>query len=206
MRRMLFVTAALAILLTACAPAAPTVDPAQIQASAMAAASTMIALTQAAIPSATPPPPTPLPSPTLLALPTVGPLPTLQTLASPTSASSGGGGDCNGLFDVGASGPQARLLIKNTTKGTITFGMKMNTKNSFGQCGYIVWPNIPRAGSVNGSVPLVHTSSGDSCYWAYAIVNDPKHPSNPGGGPWCIDSQLKWTITVGYDNIKMAPP
>ncbi len=204
MPRLLLVTMLLVILLSACAPAAPTVDPAQIQASAMAAASTMIALTQAAIPTATPPPPTPPPSPTLLTLPTLGLLPTLQGAATPTTAAAAG--NCNAIFDVGASGPKAPVLIKNTTKAPITVGLKMNTKNTFGQCGYIVWSNIPKAGSVTGSVPLVHTNLGDSCYYGYAIVNDPKHPSNPGGGPWCIDNQLKWTITVGLDSIKLTPP
>ena len=63
----------LLLLVTACAPAVPTVDPAMVQASAMAAASTMIAMTQAAIPTATE---TPVPSPTPLPSPTVPPLPT----------------------------------------------------------------------------------------------------------------------------------
>jgi hypothetical protein len=204
MQRVVMISALLAMMLAACAPkAAPTIDPAQIQASAMAAASTMIALTKAAIPTDTPVPPTPLPSPTPLTLPTAALLP---TLANPPAATKAPGGDCNGLFDVGASGPQAPLVIKNNTKGPITFGVKMNTKNSFGQCGYIVFSNIAKGQSVTGSVPLVHTSAGDSCYWGYAIVNDPKHPSNPGGGPWCIDSQLKWTVEVGYDNIKLLTP
>ena len=204
MQRIVLISTVLALAVAACAPnATPTIDPAQIQASAMAAASTMIALTKAAIPTDTPPPPTPLPSPTPLTLPTVGLLPTLQNQPTATRAA---GGNCNGLFDVGASGPTAPLQIKNNTKGTITFGVKMNTKNSFGQCGYIVWSNIAKGQSVTGSVPMVHTSLGDSCYWGYAIVNDPKHPANPGGGPWCIDSPLKWTVEVGYDNIKLQTP
>src|SRR5512135_2621711 len=175
MLRLQLVIVMLAILLSACTSATPTIDPAQVQASAMAAAATMIAMTQAAIPTATPEPPTPIPSPTE-PLPTLGPAPTFALLGTPTTAPAAG--NCNGLFDVGASGPKAPLLIKNDTRGPITFGVKMNTKNSFGQCGYIVWSNIPRAGSVTGQVPLVHTSAGDSCYWGYAIVNDPKHPSN----------------------------
>ena len=204
MRRILFVSAVLALLLSACAPATPTIDPAQIQASAMAAASTMIALTVAAVPTATPIPPTPLPSPTPLPLPTLPPLATLPPAAQPTKAPSGG--DCKGVFDVAASGPRAPININNNTKGPVTFGMVLTTKNTFGQCGYIVAPAIPRGQSVSISVPLVHTSAGDSCYWGYAIVNDPQKPANPTGGPWCIDSQLKWTINVSYDKIVMVTP
>ena len=204
MRRLLLCLALPALLLGACAPATPTIDPAQIQASAMAAASTMIAMTVAAMPTATPIPPTPLPSATPLPLPTLPPLATLPPAAQPTKAPAAS--DCKGIFDVAASGAKAPILINNNTKGPITFGMVMTTKNTFGQCGYIVAAPIPRGQSGSMSVPLVHTSAGDSCYWGYAIVNDPQKPANPTGGPWCIDNQLKWTVNVSYDKIVLAPP
>ncbi len=204
MRRILFILTVPALLLGACAPATPTIDPAQIQASAVAAASTMIALTVAAQPTATPIPPTPLPSPTPQPLPTLA-VPTLSALPSPTTAASSGG-NCKGTFDVASSGPKAPILINNQTKGAVTFGMVMTTKNSFGQCGYIVAPSIAKGQSTSISVPLVHTNLGDSCYWGYAIVNDPAKPSNPTGGPWCIDSQLKWTVNVSYDKIVLVVP
>ncbi len=203
MRRILFLLTVPALLLGACAPATPTIDPAQIQASAMAAASTMIAMTVEAMPTATPIPPTPLPSPTPQPLPTLA-LPTLGPAATPTTVS--GGGNCKGVFDVAVSGPKAPILINNLTKGPITFGMVMTTKNSFGQCGYIVAPSIGKGQSTSISVPLVHTNMGDSCYWGYAIVNDPQKPANPSGGPWCIDSQLKWTVNVSYDKIVLVTP
>lgn len=205
MQRMFFVSAVLALLLSACAPATPKVDPAQIQASAMAAASTMIAMTVAAVPTATPPPPTLAPSPTPLPLPTIGPLPTLQNLTAPTAASSGGGG-CNQLLDVGASGAKAPVLIRNNTKGPITVSMGINTKNTFGQCGYMSWANIPKGNSISVSVPMVHTNMGDSCYWGYAWINDPKHSTTVSGGGWCIDEQQKWTVDVYYDKMKLTPP
>lgn len=205
MRRLLLAAALLALLLSACAPAAPTVDPAQIQASAVSAASTMIGLTLAAIPTTTPPPPTPLPSPTIQPLPTLGLLPTLQGQPTATQMSSSGG-DCNQLLDVGASGPKAPVVIQNTTKGPVTFSMGINRKNTFGQCGYMSWANIPKGNSISVSVPLIHTNMGDACYWAYAWVNDPKHTATVSGGGYCIDSQSKWTFAVSYDKIKLTPP
>src|SRR5512140_986942 len=84
MKRVLFTSMVLALLLSACAPATPTTDPAQIQASAVAAANTMVALTQAAVPTETPVPPTALPSPTPLPSPTLLALPTLALTTLPT--------------------------------------------------------------------------------------------------------------------------
>ena len=204
MQRMLFIMAALALLLAACAPAKPTVDPANIQASAVAAASTMIAQTQAAIPSNTPPPPTPIATDTPAQSPTPFTLPTLPNVTA-TRASSGGG-DCNALFDVGASGPTTNLLIRNNTKGPVTVSMGINTKNTFGQCGYLSWANIPRMNSITVSLPLVHTNMGDSCYWAYAWINDPKNTGTVSGGGYCIDNTQKWTLDVYYDKFRLTPP
>ncbi len=204
MQRMTFVAVMLALLLSACAPAAPTIDPVQIQGSAVAAASTMIAQTQAAIPTATPPPPTPLPSPTLLALPTLGLLPT--PLHQPTATKSSSGGECSQPLDVGESGPTAPVVIQNTTKGPVTFSMGISRKNTFGQCGYMAWANIPKGNSISVSVPMIHTNMGDACYWAYAWVNDPNHPATVSDGGFCIDNQLKWTFVVSYDKIKLTPP
>lgn len=67
------------LLLSACGPrSAPTANPLDIQGTAQAAAFTMIAQTQAAIPSATPNPPTDTPVPTSsLPTETPPPLPTL---------------------------------------------------------------------------------------------------------------------------------
>ncbi len=208
MKRIFLVAVFSALLLSACAPkATPTVDPAQIQASAMAAASTMIAMTQQAMPTDTPVPPTPIPTETPMPLPspTLGVLPTLQSLPTPTT-SSGGTGDCNQPLDVGASGPQAPVLIRNDTKGPMTFTMGLGSKNSFGQCGYMAWSNIPKGNSITVSVPINHTNQGDPCYWAYAWINDPNHQTNVSGGGFCINDGDKWTFDVSYDKIKLTPP
>lgn len=194
-----------ALLLGACTPAAPKVDPAQIQASAVAAANTMIAQTQAAVPTDTPLPPTEEASPTPLPSPTLMALPTLAFQASPTLAASGSD-DCNHLLDVGASGPQASLVIRNNTKGSVNFSLGINSKNSFGQCGYMAWGNIPKGDTLTVSVPLVRPNQGDPCYWGYAWINDPKNKSTASGGGFCINSNGKWFIDVYYDKMKLTPP
>lgn len=202
MRHILLVPVVAAIALSACAPATPTVDAAQIQASAMAAASTMIALTVAAVPTSTPIPPTPLPSPTPLPLPTL-PLPSTLAAASPTTASAS---NCSGAMDVAAAGPKAPVVIKNEAKAPITFIMGFSTKNTFGQCGSISW-SIGRGQSISVQVPQVRTNLGDSCYWTYIYVNDPKKPNViDNGQSYCIDNDQKWTFDVSPTSVKLTPP
>lgn len=202
MNRFLFAAAALALGLSACAPAIPTIDPAQIQASAMAAAGTMIAATQQAMPTSTPVPPTDVPSPTPLPSPTLGVLPTLQALPSPTTASSGSGG-CQHPFDMSKSGPKAPVLINNDTKGPITFTLYMSTPNSFGQCGYLSWV-IGKGQSTMVSVPYARVNQGDPCYGYSAIVNNP--PSMPSNYPFCPNNPDKWTFDVKNDSIHLTTP
>ena len=197
MKRILFVVATLALLLSACGPqATPTIDPAQVQASAIAAANTMVAMTQAAIPTATPIPPTPVPSPTLEPSPTPIPLPTLAAQPSPTLAASGGSSDpCNGLMDIKASGPTTSLRIINKTSGRITVSI-WGSKNAFGQCGYIVAQiGVRDSGTIN--VPL---TSGGSYYSIYTIINDPNHPSKAVGGPYYLNTVGTWVVTINYDS------
>ncbi len=204
MKRILFVVATLALLLSACGPqATPTIDPAQVQASAIAAANTMVAMTQAAIPTATPIPPTPVPSPTFLPSPTPIPLalPTLPAAPAPaaTAASSGGTDTCNGLMDIKASGPTTSVNIKNMTSGRITVSF-WSPKNAFGQCGYVV-AQVGVRDSATISLPL---SSGGACYGVYAIINDPSKPSKAVGGPFCLNTVSTWQLTINYGSASMG--
>src|SRR4029450_8409627 len=81
----------IAMLISACgAPAAPTMQAVDVQNTAVAGAFTMVAQTQAAIPTDTPFPPTEPPTQTPLPTNTPLPLPTSATVAaisSPTAAS-----------------------------------------------------------------------------------------------------------------------
>jgi hypothetical protein len=205
MRRILPACAMLLVLLgSACSAATPTVDPAQIQASAVAAASTMVAMTQASIPTATEVPPTEVPSPTPLPLPTIVELPTLAFEAPTAAPTQSSADDCNHLLDLNAVGnARAKLLINNNTKGPVTLTMGWSTKNAFGECGYLSWSNIPRNSSITVSVP--QTGSGP-CYWAYAWINDSKQQTTVSGGGYCMNNTDKWTFDIGYENFKLTPP
>jgi hypothetical protein len=194
-----------ALLLSACGRAVPTVDPALVQASAAAAAGTIIALTQQARPTKTLIPPPPSPSPTEAPSPTPFLLDTPAPADTPTTSS--GTDNCNHLLDASA-GPNTRVLIRNETDGKVTFSMGLSAKNSYGQCGYMGWSNIQRQGTLLvGPVPLVRTNQGDPCYWAAAWINDPKrqtHVSYPGAA--CINNTDKWTFIVRYDTIRLIAP
>ncbi len=200
MKRNPFLLGMLTVLLSACGTkATPTIDAAQVQASAVAAANTMVALTQAAIPTATPVPPTDTPSPTPLPSPTAIFLPTLPAFPSPTTPPSGGADDCNHLLDVAEDGPKTTLLIRNNTKGPVTLTIGKSVKDKFGQCGYLSWSNIGSHQSIRVDVP-------QGCYWAYAWINDPKKATTVSGGGYCMNNSDKWTFDIGYDVIKLTPP
>ncbi len=212
MKHFAFIGPVLALLLNACsAQATPTIDPAQVQASAIAAASTMMAQTQAAIPPTptftdTPEPsPTPQPSPTPLPTTDTSMTPTLALV--PTQGSSNTGSDpCSGPLDAKSAGvgklvggTTGNVLLVNGTKASVTISLYLS-KNKFGQCGYLSYVLAPSSSTFLANV-LPY-----GCYYASAYVNDPKKPSNPSGGPACITGPDKTTFTVTADAIKIIGP
>ena len=161
---MLLIGVVFMLLVSACAPqAAPTAAPVDIQHTAEAAALTMVAETQASMPSATPVPPTVTasltlpPSSTPLPLPisgTPGTLPagaptTSTTLSAsftqpapqsqPTSSSAGGDtqDNCNQPLTAW-QGPTANFSISNQTKPEGTIVLSMYVTTDLGQCGYLI--------------------------------------------------------------------
>src|ERR1043165_7563572 len=167
---------AIAILASACgAPAAPTANPADVQGTAMAAAFTKIAETQATIPTDTPLPPTLAPTQTPLPLPTDTPaaLPTLEmsptTAASTNNSGSNAGGDiCDSLTHIltAPSGQPTRIRIDNTTRYAVTVSIYLN-KTEFGECGFRSYTL-----GKNGSVVIDDLVQG--CYNLSAWSDDPK--------------------------------
>lgn len=203
MKQILTGSAALVLLMSAaCAQATPTVDPSQIQASAVAAANTMVALTQAAIPTDTQVPPSPLPSPTELASPTPFALPTLDTsnafpTASIPTAVGTAGVNCNQPMSQNPAGKKTPLHIINSTKGTANISLYLSI-TPFGECGFARLSPVAKGGDESVTLP-------SGCYFPSAYVNGPK-PSTPYGPSFCIKGSLKWTLTIQADNFKISPP
>jgi hypothetical protein len=113
-----------------------------VGATAQAAAFTMIAETQAAVPTVTSLPPTitasptPLPTETATSTPTVDPsLPTATfTLAPQSSAPTQN--NCNQILSAW-QGPTVKFIVENETKPKGTIVLSMYVTTNFGECGFV---------------------------------------------------------------------
>jgi hypothetical protein len=146
-------TMLLAMVISACgaqAAAEPTISADQIQQTAAAAASTIVAETQAAIPTNTPIPPTDTPTATPLPTETPLPAPTLDALAIPTFTtvpqSSGNSDPCSRHLNLNGAGPTHSTRIKNLTGGKIKLALTLTSPNAFGECGW--HPSPPDSGVI----------------------------------------------------------
>jgi len=184
----------LAVFLTACgAQGTPTMAPADVQNTAVAAAWTMVAATQLANPTATPLPPTEVPSPTPLPtftavpvqlLPTLPPLPTATTAASSDS-------NCLKPLNVGEAGPKTPIRIENVSGGTLTT-VSLNLvegSNKFGQCGAITVQNIGPNATETLEVPR-------GTWWVYAWIIYKNGSTGNASGSFIISPSFEDLISV----------
>lgn len=196
MKRFVFLVAMLALLLSACGgQTPPTIDPVQVQASAMAAASTMIAQTQAAIPPTPIPTDTPQASPTPLASATPFTLPT-SVLPSPTT-SAASGDPCNAALPSSIPGPKVHIMIQNNSGAQVNISVYLD-KTKFGQCGYRGY-QLSRGAAVD-THDLV-----EGQYYLYVWINNPQHPKKLTGGGY-VNGPLKYTFIIGTTNIQFVVP
>ncbi len=199
MKRLLFLICLPALLLSACGTAStPTIDPAQVQASALAAASTMVAQTLAAIPPTAAPTDTPLPSPTLEPSPTSLTLPTLANFPTAAPQATAGTSNCNGALSRPAGPRSANVKLVNQTKYEVTISLYLNL-NKFGDCGYLSYViNGMQSVSLSNVLPF-------GCYSAYAFSQDPKHPFH-GSAYACITGNDKTTFNIRHGAVVITGP
>ena len=179
-KKIIPVLAVVAIFLTACGPqGTPTMSSVEVEGTAVLAAWTVVAMTQLAIPTATPLPPTETPSPTALPTFTPMPLPTLETplvIPTATQQAAGSTGSCDGLMNIAEAGPQSNIRLENETGGVVTFSLWLGTPNAFAQCGFI--PGIsPLA---KGEKRVMSIPKGE--YYAYALVDLGGNSSSSASG------------------------
>src|SRR5215208_1632248 len=188
------------LLISACgAPAAPTMQAVDIQNTAVAAAFTMVAQTQAAIPTNTPLPPTEMPTQTPLPTETPLPLPTSATvISSPTTApvsnNSGSGTDpCATRVLSAPEGKETVIRVVNTTKLGVLVSLYLNETASKGACGY-------RSFNIAKNNDIVFTDLVQGCYNLAAWSDNAKGKFfSTGGG--CINNSDKWTFEIRENNI-----
>jgi hypothetical protein len=194
----------LTTVISACggAPAQPTVNPLDIQSTALAAAQTVIAETLAAIPTNTPIPPTNTPEPTPTPTETPLPLPTLDAALvptfTPTSVSNTSGADpCNKPLSANVSGRETKIRLANQTKGDLVISLYLNL-TPFGECGYRGYNLGPNQSTTITDLP-------QGCYNISVFVKLPKKDSK-AFGYGCINNTDLWEFKIYEDRAVLVSP
>lgn len=207
MKKIIFVLTAFVFLFSACSPEPePTMSVEEIQGTAVAAAFTMIAQTQAAMPTATasPLPPTETPTPTLAPPtntvvpqePSTQQAPTQQIVVQPSPTTASNKDECDKFLSGSVAGPTAPIKIINNTKAPVNVSLYLE-KTSFGECGYRGYA-ISKNGSINIDFP-------QGVIYAYAWILEPIN-ATVSGGPWAPNNTDKWTIEINENFMKMTGP
>ena len=184
-KKVIFLGVLLALVLSACGagqPPVPTMDANSIVNTAQAAAFTMIAQTQAAIPTATfteIPTNTPVPTDTPVPLPTLDTTLSILPTATTASSSSGNANPCYHPIDTsGTGGPNSVLRFKNKTKGLITVFVYLYKPNAFGECGYMGFDVYKGESQTVTSMPrgyfavTAYTNNRKKTAYGEAIISD----------------------------------
>ena len=197
MKNLIYLLLASIFLLTACGPEPePTMSPEDVQGTAVAAAWTIVAETQAAIPTNTPVPPTEPPSPTPLPTNTVAPLELPTQALQPTATTASSVNECDKFLTTSAAGPTAPILLVNETKAPMNVSLYLE-KTVFGECGYRGY-TVPKNGSVRIEFP-------QGVIYGYAWILEPIN-TTVSGGPWRPNNTDKWVIEINEHIMKMVGP
>jgi hypothetical protein len=174
----------------------PTVNVVDMQNTMAASAFTMVAETQAAIPTATPTtPPTDTPIPTV----TLPPLPTLgATFTAVPNATSGAGDPCiNQVLPDSLQGDPVRMRIDNSTTATVALSVYLNSTTPQGQCGYRSYTLPP------GEFVVINNLI-EGCYTIWAWNPDPDEYFIVTNGTSCIDSSDTWVFNISTGSITLG--
>ena len=181
------------------AEATPTVNAVDIQSTMAAAAFTMVAETQSAIPTATPLPPTetvtntPAPTNTFLPLPsTAGPL------TPGPNGNSGGGDPCvNKVLPAVLQGKTVKIRINNSTKATLAVSVYLNQTTPQIECGYRTYTLDPQQSVVINDLV-------EGCYTLWAWNPDPdSYFIVTNGASSCLDNSYPAAFDISTGSIKL---
>jgi hypothetical protein len=182
------------------AQATPTVNAVDLQSTVAAVAFTMIAETQAAIPTATPPPPTatitdtPAPTNTFPPLPASG-----LTLTPVPNGNSGGGDPCiNQVLPATLVGDQVKIRINNSTRAALRLSVYLNQTVPQSVCGY-------RAYNLDPGQFIVLNDLVEGCYTLWAWNPDPEGYFIVTNGTTCIDDSINWVFDISTSSIRLKP-
>ncbi len=196
------------LLVSACgAEPVPTTNPADVQLTAVAAAFTIVAETQGALPTDTPLSPTETASPTSAPTNTAVSLPTLEgpTLAATATVAASGGGAATPYYcdtRVLSWAPKGRstiIRIVNPNKVPVTVSLYLNETQDHNECGY-------RSYNISKQNDVVISDLVQGCYNLWAWSTDPQTSFQVASGTSCINNPDKWTFEITQSNIKFLGP
>jgi hypothetical protein len=190
------------LIISACGAQAvpqPTVDVVALQGTMAAQALTMVAQTQAAIPTATPIPPTatftntPPPTNTLPPLPASG-----STSAPVPNANPGGGDPCvNKVLPSTLQGKTVRLRINNSTKVALALSVYLNQTTPQVVCGY-------RTYTIEAGQSLTLNDLVEGCFTLWAWNPDPEgYFIVTNGAASCISSSDTAVFDISTRSIEL---
>jgi hypothetical protein len=192
----------LALIISACgargAQTTPTINPIDLQSTVAAVALTIVAETQAAIPTATPPPPTetftntPSPTDTLLPLPS-----SAVTLTPIPNGNSGGGDPCiNKALPASLKGETIKIRINNSTKAALTISVNLQQTTPQSVCGYRTYTVAPQESIVINDLV-------EGCYTLWAWNPDPATYFIVTNGTSCLDNSGTWVFDISTSRIEL---
>jgi len=181
------------------AEATPTVNAVDIQGTVAAAALTMVAETQSALPTATPPPPTatltdtPAPTNTLL------PLPSSEVTLTPVPNGNSGGGDpcVDRVLPASLQGETVKIRIDNSTEAALSLTVYLNQTGPQSECGYRSYTLAP------GQFVVINDLV-EGCYTLWAWNPDPDSYFIVTNGTSCIDNSNNWVFDISTSSIKLG--
>jgi hypothetical protein len=176
----------------------PTVNVADLQGTMAGAAFTMIAETQAAIPTATPLPPTPAFTDTPAVTNTLPPLPAAGATLTPVPNDNAGGQDpcVNQTLPATLQGETLKMRINNSTEVTMRVSVYLNQNGPQGQCGY-------RAFNLDPGQFIVMNDLVEGCYTLFAWNIDPEEYFIVTNGTSCIDNSDNWIFDISTGRINL---
>ncbi len=189
------------LILNACggkAASTPTVNEADIRSTSASVALTMIAQTQAAVPTALPTF-TPLPQPTQALANTLAPITAFVPSPNPevTETPSGGGDPCLTKVLTGAlEGNTVKIRINNSTKASVNVTVYLNRTIPPAVCGYRAYFLEPGGG-------LVINELVEGCFTIWAWNPDPKtYFMVTNGAASCIDGSYPVAFDISNRDIR----
>jgi hypothetical protein len=200
MKRFSILTLALVftLIISACgAEPTPTIDPLDLQSTMVAAASTLVAETQAAIPTETIPPTATLTN-TPAGTATLPPLPTLgATFTASPAANPNANDPCiNTVLPGSLEGEAIQIRIDNPTRATINVSVYLQQSGPGSVCGY-------RPYTLTAGQALVINDLVEGCYTLWAWNPDPENYFMVTNGTSCLDNSTNWTFDITPNGIRL---